>query len=89
MDAPRLTHAEQTTAMLQRAARDGLPVLIPGAFEVRSGAAAAPRTAASPTAPDAAPAIHDRARLEREREGGGAPSQRTGIRRRRWRLLAR
>jgi hypothetical protein len=35
MDAHRPTQAENTAAMLQQAARDGLPVLIPGALEIR------------------------------------------------------
>ena len=55
--------------------------MIPGAFEVRVGrpttqpttsAIAAPRASSSPAAP-----VYDRERLEREREGGGAPSERT------------
>ena len=54
--------------------------LIPGAFEVRVGRPKAQPTAAiaAPLAPAAAAApLYDRERLEREREGGGAPSERT------------
>jgi hypothetical protein len=73
------THAEDTAAILQQAAHGGLPVLIPGALETRVGrpparpasAAAAPGTVHPPAA-----AVFDRDRLEHEREGGGAPSQR-------------
>jgi hypothetical protein len=54
--------------------------MIPGAFEVRVGrpttqpasAIAAPLAPSGPAAP-----VYDRERLEREREGGGAPSERT------------
>jgi hypothetical protein len=54
--------------------------LIPGAFEKRvgrpaaqpAGAIAAPLAPSPPAAP-----VYDRERLEREREGGGAPSERT------------
>jgi hypothetical protein len=54
--------------------------LIPGAFEVRvSRPAARPASAiAAPLSPSPAAApVYDRERLEREREGGGAPSERT------------
>jgi len=87
------TPAENTQAFLQEAQRNGLPVLIPGALERRARTPAAPlnqpldvrvqgqadETAAS-----------DRGRLEREREGGGAPSQRAGpgtVRARVWQSL--
>jgi hypothetical protein len=72
------THAEDTAAILQQAAHGGLPVLIPGALEVRAGRPPArPGGAAEPAAPHAAAAaVFDRDRLEHEREGGGAPSQR-------------
>jgi hypothetical protein len=54
--------------------------MIPGGFEVRVGRPAArpAETIAVPLAPSipAAP-VYDRERLEREREGGGAPSERT------------
>jgi hypothetical protein len=54
--------------------------MIPGAFEVRvgrptaqpTGAIAAPKAPSSPPAP-----VYDRERVEREREGGGAPGERT------------
>jgi hypothetical protein len=73
------THAEDTAAILQQAAHGGLPVLIPGALEVRVGRPIArpASPAAEPAAPHApAAAVFDRDRLEHEREGGGAPSQR-------------
>ena len=51
--------------------------MIPGAFEVRAGRPAVPPTGAiaAPSASPAAP-VYNRERLEREREGGGAPSER-------------
>jgi len=75
------SQAEQTTAFLQQAAQRRLPVMIPGALERRVGRPAASRNDATempvtPRAPSAA--VSDRNRLEREREGGGAPSQRGG-----------
>jgi hypothetical protein len=56
---------------------------IPGAFEPRPLHAAARPTVATavmetPNRFDAPAVAHDRERLEREREGGGAPSERTG-----------
>jgi hypothetical protein len=56
--------------------------LIPGAFEVRVGRPTAQPTiaVAAPLAPSPAAApVYDRERLEREREGGGAPSERTDM----------
>src|SRR6185295_2910875 len=76
---PRSTRPEDTTATLQRAAQSGLPVLIPGALERRVGrptVRAATATAEAVT-PRAVAAVDDRERLEHEREGGGAPSERT------------
>jgi hypothetical protein len=62
------THAEATAAMLQRAVDDGLPVMIPGARDMRvrpvsrlASVIAEPVTLAAP------PPVHDL-----EREGGGA-----------------
>jgi hypothetical protein len=57
---------------------------IPGAFEPRPLPAAAPPTVATavlmtPNTFDAPAPVHDRERIEREREGGGAPSERTGM----------
>jgi len=61
----------------------GPAAMIPGAFEVRGDLPAAP-----PTEPDVPITLHpqevvesDRGRLELEREGGGAPNQRAGVRR--------
>jgi hypothetical protein len=72
------SHAEDTVALLQRAAHSGVPVLIPGAREIRAGRPAVrPAAAAEPaTLQVPAAAVVDRDRLEHEREGGGAPSQR-------------
>jgi hypothetical protein len=70
----------------------GSAPMIPGAFEVRVNPREGPGSGrvVSVTTQPAAP--HDRERLEREREGGGAPSQRRGQRRgtigaRLWRCL--
>jgi hypothetical protein len=70
----------------------GSALMIPGAFEVRVSARDRPlggRVIAGAAQPAAA---NDRERLEHEREGGGAPSQRRGRRRgtigaRLWRSL--
>ena len=88
-----LTPAEGTTARLQRAAGSGSPVSIPGAREMRASRPVAPPAAAddrSVAVQARAAAIDDRERLEREREGGGAPSERASpghktIRSRLWR----
>jgi len=82
---PRSTRAAGTAAILQRAAHGGLPVLIPGAFEMRVGRPTArPAIATAESVTPHAPAADgdDRERLEHEREGGGAPSERTGMRHR-------
>ena len=75
------TPAENTVAFLQKAQRNGSPVLIPGALETRARAPAAPLSqpidVRVPGQVHAA-AASDRGRLERELEGGGAPSQRAG-----------
>jgi hypothetical protein len=80
MNSHRSTQAEETAAILQEAAHGGSPVLIPGAFEMRIGRPIArPTNAAEPmTPPVRAAAADNRERLEHEREGGGAPSERTG-----------
>jgi hypothetical protein len=73
------THAEDTVVLLQRAAHSGVPVLIPGAREMRAGHPTARPTVAAPeaaTPPAPAAGAVDRDRLEHEREGGGAPSAR-------------
>jgi hypothetical protein len=80
--ARRLTQAEDSAVMLQQAARGGAPLMIPGALEPRASRpparpAAAP---ADPAPPRAGAAADDSGRLEREREGGGAASERTGRR---------
>ncbi|PYR23607.1 MAG: hypothetical protein DMF98_18070 [Acidobacteria bacterium] len=78
MSAHHATPAEDTVALLQQAAQSGLPVLIPGAFEMRAGRPAVRPASAAAAAetPRAQAAGSGRARLEREREGGGAPSER-------------
>jgi hypothetical protein len=73
------TPAEYTVLLLQQAAHGGSPVLIPGAREVSavrpaarpSGGAETQTTLAAQTS-----VVSDRERLELEREGGGAPSER-------------
>jgi hypothetical protein len=85
MNPHRSTPAEDTAAILQEAAHGGLPVMIPGAFDIRDRH---PRNAPPVATPEpAAPqgrtdTVNDLQRLEYEREGGGAPSQRP-LRRRR------
>jgi hypothetical protein len=68
--------------MLQQGTRSSLPVLIPGALEIRTGRQVVRPTsaiAAPLTPPVPAVVVYDRERLERQREGGGAPSERTDI----------
>jgi hypothetical protein len=75
------TPAEQTAVFLQQAAQSGSPVLIPGAREPRAGLPAARPTSGSElqvTHHGQTPGMFDRERLEHEREGGGAPSERAG-----------
>jgi hypothetical protein len=87
----RPTHAEETVARLQRAASGGVPLLIPGALEIRAPCPGAPaitnhQTAGVPHGDRAR--LSARERLEFEREGGGAPSARRGVRRKRNKILA-
>lgn len=82
----QLTQAETTAAMLQTAAQNRSPLMIPGALERRAppGRIAQPDATAIATTSLANPsAAHDRERLEYEREGGGAPSERRPRNRRR------
>jgi alpha-beta hydrolase superfamily lysophospholipase len=61
--------AIETVARLQEAVRDGLPVLIPGAREMRTASADATAIIADPVAAsDRAAAVFDRLRLEQEPE---------------------
>jgi hypothetical protein len=79
MKAVPRTPAEQTVLLLQRAARGGSPVLIPGAWESRAlpSSARVPSGADRQTTSAAQPSVvFDRERIERELEGGGAQSQR-------------
>jgi hypothetical protein len=83
MNSHRTTPAEDSVAILQRSVRSGSPVLIPGALERRvvRPTAALPGGAVEWIAPRAPVAsVGDRARLESEREGGGAPNERAGAR---------
>src|SRR3954471_11356013 len=73
------TPAEFTVLLLQQAADRGATVSIPGAWEARAARPAArPIVDAEPLtmlhAPP--PVVSSRDRLERELEGGGAPSER-------------
>lgn len=59
--------AIETVARLQEAVRDGLPVLIPGAREMRPASADATAVIADPVAASArATAVFDRLRIEHE-----------------------
>ena len=72
------TPAEYTVLLLQQA-HSSSPVMIPGAWDVRAARPAAPAVGdIEPRTMLAAQtlAVFDRERLEREREGGGAPSER-------------
>ena len=61
--------AIETVARLQEAVRDGLPVLIPGAREMRTAPAETTAIIADPVAASArAAAVFDRLRLEHEPE---------------------
>jgi len=84
------SQAEETVARLQQAAAEGVPLLIPGTRETLPAGPAACAIANHQTAgvthADAARSSA-RERLERKREGGGAPCERRGIRRKR--ILAR
>lgn len=79
-----LSPAEATAAALLDHRAAGPGVMIPGAFERRARVPAVPPTPEIDllmTPPVRSVAPFDRGRLEREREGGGAPSQRAGRRR--------
>ena len=78
VNSQRRTAAEGTAAILMEAAHSGVPVLIPGAHEVRVARPGAQPAAAESSAilDDPPDQLHGRGRLEHEREGGGAPSQR-------------
>jgi len=79
VNAHRPTPAENTAAILQRAAHAGLTVMIPGTLEPRVGRPvirATTVTAESLTPAPRTDHVRDRERLEHEREGGGAPRER-------------
>jgi len=79
-----LSPAETTAAALLEHRAEGPGVMIPGAFERRARVTAVPTTPAIDmvvTLPLRSVSTSDRGSLEREREGGGAPSQRAGRRR--------
>jgi hypothetical protein len=73
------TPAEHTVLLLRQAAHSSSPVMIPGTWDVRAVRPAAPAIGDGEprvTLPARMTAVSDRQRLEREREGGGAPSAR-------------
>ncbi len=72
----RSTPAEDTATILQQAAHGGRPAQIPGAFDMRAGRPSAIPVVAAVTPHARAAAATDTQRLEYQREGGGAPSQR-------------
>ena len=80
MSSEESTHAQDTAGILQKAAQGAVPVMIPGARERRDGLSRSPVTGVVADSAKAPPhiEIHDRAQLEREREGGGAPRNRAG-----------
>jgi len=71
-DVRRGSAADNTAAVVQQAAQGGWSLMIPGAFERRVGG---PVTAALP-AHEHATVMGERERLDYEREGGGAESER-------------
>jgi hypothetical protein len=79
----RPTQAEDASARLQQGVRSGLPVMIPGAWELRDYRRIVPaiETGAPVQVSHATGSGADRERLERAREGGGAPSQRRALQR--------
>lgn len=79
----RPTQAEDASARLQQRVRSGLPVMIPGAWELRDYRPIVPviETGAPVQLSHAAGSGADREQLERAREGGGAPSQRRTLQR--------
>ena len=77
----QFSRAEETAAFLLQGERSGLPVMIPGAFEKHASTSAGPPVPGNgkqPTDHAYVVAVSDRERLVYEREGGGAPSERTG-----------
>jgi hypothetical protein len=77
----RSRQATTTTANLQQAVRDGVPMLIPGAREpsLRRPIVPGPGIPAELPHLQTAAVAGDRGRFEHEREGGGAPSERSAI----------
>ena len=74
----RPTQAEDASASLQQGVGSGLPVMIPGAWELREHRpiVRAIQTGAPVLLSHDAGSGANRERLEHAREGGGAPSQR-------------
>jgi hypothetical protein len=69
-----------SAAILQEAARGGLPVMIPGAFDIgdRHPRTEPPKVTPEPVTPSTRiDAVDVRQRLEYELEGSGAPSERS------------
>ena len=80
MNPHQSTPAEDTAAILQEAAHGGLPVMIPGAFDIRDRHPRTEPPMATPepvSSPGRTDTVDDRQRLEYELEGGGAPSERS------------
>ena len=83
MNSPFHLAAEDTARILQEAAHAGVTVMIPGAFEPRPGdSSTRGAKPAAPVPPHVQTVVMpDWQRLEYEREGGGAPSERpVGVR---------
>ena len=77
----QFSRAEETAAFLLQAEGSRSPVLIPGALERRASASAGPGgygTGMQVTDHFYPVAVSNRERLVYEREGGGAPSERSG-----------
>jgi hypothetical protein len=79
MNPHRSTPAEDTAEILQEAAHGGLPVMIPGAFDISD---LHPRTESLMVTPvpvtphSRTDTAYDPQQLEYELDGGGAPSER-------------
>ncbi|PYQ86205.1 MAG: hypothetical protein DMG03_07650 [Acidobacteria bacterium] len=71
MNVRRRTPAEDTAAILRDAVQAGVTIPIPGAREARAAVVTSSSARHAPM-----DALSIRQRLEAEREGGGAPSQR-------------
>ena len=88
MDGSIYADSARATALRIFSAQTGVPLMIPGALEVRvrkpSREQTEARVAVSPVLQSAPDARYDRGRTERQIEGGGALSQRRPARHRTW-----